>query len=250
MRLYHGVQRWLLERANIIVTTSPVILQNSESLSPYKDKAISIPIGIKGMSEDVAGAQMLRDRYGDRKIIFSLGRLVPYKGFRYLVEAAKYLPDNYVVLIGGEGPLLGELEQLRDSLGVSDKVSFCGRIPDEDLPMYYTACDVFCLPSVMKTEAFGIVQIEAMSIGKPVVATIIPGSGTAWVNMQDISGINVKPKDAGQLAKALQTVCGDSQNYARFCQGAKERFNTEFTLDLMVDRCLSLYEKMIINHSH
>ena len=245
MRLYGGIQRWLLERADTIVTTSPVTIHDSDNLKPYRGKAMCIPIGIKGVTEDAAGAGMLRDRYGCRKIVFSLGRLVHYKGFRYLVDAARYLPDNYVVLIGGEGPLRGELEQLRDSLGLHGKVFFCGRIADEDLPMYYTACDIFCLPSVMKTEAFGIVQIEAMSLGKPVVATIIPGSGTAWVNKQDVSGINVTPGDSLELALALQTVSGNVQSYKMFSHGAKERFDSEFTLDLMVDRCLALYKNLV-----
>ena len=243
-KLYNGIQRWLLQRADVIVTTSPVTIQNSEHLEGYRHKAICIPIGIKGLEKDVLGATILRDKIGFRKMIFSLGRLVPYKGFKYLVNAASYLPDDYVVVIGGEGPLLDELVNLRDSLGVHDKVIFAGRIPDEELPAYYTACDIFCLPSVMKTEAFGIVQIEAMSLGKPVVATTIPGSGTSWVNKHGVSGINVKPGSPWQLAQALSDVGGNTEDYNQFSKGARDRFNAEFTLDQMVDRCYDLYAKL------
>ena len=245
LKLYSGIQQWLLRRADTIVTTSPVLMQTSEALNPYLDKTICIPIGIEGLKADPAGGMILRDKYGYGKIIFSLGRLVPYKGFKYLVKAAKYLPDDYVVLIGGEGPLLEELESLRDSLGVKDKVFFCGQIPDEDLPAYYTACDIFCLPSVMKTEAFGIVQIEAMSLGKPVVATKIPGSGTAWVNENGTSGINVEPCDTWELAKALYTIGGNIHKYEMFSNGAKKRFDTEFKIDLMIDRFLALYTNLV-----
>ena len=241
LKLYKGIQQWLLERADVIVTTSPVTIYNSDDLEAYRGKTVCIPIGIAGLEMDTAGAAKLRNKFGDRKMVFSLGRLVPYKGFKYLVNGAKYLPDNYVVVIGGEGPLLGELEQLRDSLGIHDKVFFVGRIPDEDLPAYYTACDIFCLPSVMKPEAFGIVQIEAMSLGKPVVATTIPGSGTAWVNKHGFSGLNVNPADAEALAQALHAIGSNDKKYALFSDGAKDRFEEEFKLDQMVDRCYELY---------
>lgn len=245
LKLYKGIQQWLLERADVIVTTSPVTIYNSDDLEEYRSKTVCIPIGIAGLEMDAVGAAKLRNKFGDRKMVFSLGRLVPYKGFKYLVNAAKYLPDNYVVVIGGEGPLLGELEQLRDSLGIHDKVFFVGRIPDEDLPAYYTACDIFCLPSVMKTEAFGIVQIEAMSLGKPVVATTIPGSGTAWVNKHGFSGLNVSPADAEALAQALHAIGSNDKKYALFSEGAKDRFEEEFKLDQMVDRCYELYKKLM-----
>lgn len=87
-----------------------------------------------------------------------------YKGYRYLIEAARYLTDDYVVLIGGSGPLMCELQAEIETRGVEDKVRLLGRIPDGELPAYYGACDVFCLSSVQKTEAFGIVQIEAMVV--------------------------------------------------------------------------------------
>lgn len=244
LRLYGGIQRWLLRRADAIVTTSPVMMRGSEYLKPYLDKTSCIPIGITPMAADPEGARRVRAGLGGAKMVFSLGRLVPYKGFRHLVEAAAALPDDYVVAIGGEGPLRRELEGLRDSLGVREKVVFCGRIADADLPAYYTACDIFCLPSVMKTEAFGIVQIEAMSLGKPVVATTIPGSGTSWVNRHEVSGLNVTPGDSRQLAGAIHAVCGDPLRYESLGRGAKGRFESEFRLGLMVERCLELYEKV------
>ncbi len=245
LKLYGGVQNWLLNRADAIVTTFPATMHTSEALAKYTGKITCIPIGIKAQEEDLVGATLLRHQFGYRKMVFSLGRLVPYKGFSYLVRAAKYLPDDYVVVIGGEGPLRGELEQLRDSLGLHDKVVFCGRIPDEQLPAYYTACDIFCLPSVMKTEAFGIVQIEAMSLGKPVVATIIPGSGTSWVNNDGVSGINVEPRHVTDLAHALRSIGNNRHKYSSLSNGASERFQSEFRLDLMIDRCCSLYGNLI-----
>ena len=109
------------------------------------------------------------------------------------------------------------------------------------VPTLYGACDVFVLSSVMKTEAFGIVQIEAMSCGRPVVATKIPGSGTAWVNEDGTSGLNVMPGDADGLADAIRQVCG-KERHREYAEGARKRFETLFTFDKMIDRVLEEYE--------
>lgn len=244
LRFYEPLQEWLLERADVIVGTSPVILENSPYLAGYREKSVCIPIGIAGMAENPDGAARIRERFGRRRIVFSLGRLVPYKGYDKLLNASCILPDDYVVLIGGDGKLRKKLERQRDDSGLGNKVFFLGHIPDEQLSAYYTACDVFCLPSVMKTEAFGIVQIEAMSLGKPVVATKIPCSGTSWVNQHGVSGINVTPGNPKELADAISLICQSSENYSRLSNGARNRFESEFTLSLMAERHISLYKSM------
>ena len=186
----------------------------------------------------------LRRKYPGRKIIFSLGRLVAYKGYRYLIEAARYLTDDYVVLIGGSGPLMCELRAEIETRGVEDRVRLLGRIPDGELPAYYGACDVFCLSSVQKTEAFGIVQIEAMSCGKPVVSADIPHSGVSWVNRHGVSGLNVPPKDARALAEAVMAVAGDGRAYAGFAAGAERRYRETFTRGRMIDNVLKIYTRL------
>ena len=170
-----------------------------------------------------------------------MGRLVHYKGFRYLVEAAKYLSEEYVVLIGGTGALKNELQEQIKSEGLTDKVELLGRVSDEELPGYYGACSVFCLSSVQKTEAFGIVQIEAMSCGKPVVATKIPQSGVAWVNADGESGINVMPEDAKGLAEAIMKITSDENVYTEYSENAGKRFLEYFTRERMIEKCLKIY---------
>lgn len=245
LKFYEPLQEWMLRRADAIITTNPVIAKESKALMPHTHKVSTVPIGIKAMTEDLEGAGIIRSRYPGKKIIFSLGRLVPYKGYGYLVNAAASLPDEYVVIIGGAGPLMQHLIDERDSLGLGGKVIFEGRISNEQLPAYYSACDLFCLPSVMRTEAFGIVQLEAMSLGKPVVATKIPGSGTSWVNSHGVSGLNVKPKDAVEMAHAITRICDDKAYYDELSKGARHRFETNFTLDVMIDKCFNLYNKLI-----
>lgn len=116
-----------------------------------------------------------------------------------------------------------------------------GFVSDEELPAYYAACDVFCMSSIQKTEAFGIVQIEAMSCGKPVVATKIPHSGVAWVNEDRVSGVNVEPEDARALAQGILLVTENEDKYYKFCKGAKERYERFFTYEKMIDESMKLY---------
>ena len=244
LRLYKPLQQWSLRRADVVVVTTPVYLEESPFLQGVRHKAVCLPIGVKAMCPEPGEVEKIRSRYPGKKIVFSLGRLVAYKGYYYLVAAAKHLGSDYVVLIGGTGALRGELEKEIAELGLQGKVELLGRIGDEELPAYYGACDVFCLSSVQKTEAFGIVQIEAMSCGKPVVATNIPQSGVAWVNAHGMSGLNVEPGDARALARAIEDITKDEAAYRQYVAGAASRYRELFTQEQMINKCIKIYTKL------
>lgn len=245
LRLYMPLQRWLIGRADVIVGTSPEYVRCSEALKASASKTVCVPIGIRPLVADEAGASAVRARHGGRRIVFFMGRLIGYKGLEHLVDAAAMLPEGYTVLIGGEGPLLEPLQRRIDSAGLGDRVTLLGRLPDHETAAYYTACDVFCLPSVMRTEAFGIVQLEAMSLGRPVIATTIPGSGTGWVNSHGVSGLNVPPGDPGAIARAVLDITSDPARHAAFCAGALDRYRSEFRFETMIDRCLDIYSGLL-----
>ena len=242
LKFYQPLQQWLLRRADRIVGTTPVYLAESPFLKRVQNKTICLPIGVEAVQPVPERVLALKERYPGKKIVFSLGRLVAYKGYCFLVEAARYLGDDYVVLIGGTGALKENLLHQIDELGLTGKVTLLGRVSDEDLPTYYGACDVFCLSSVQKTEAFGIVQIEAMSCGKPVVATNIPQSGVSWVNAHGVSGINVTPGDAKELAQAIEMLVEDDATYRKYAVGAGQRYRDLFTKERMIAKCLNIYE--------
>ena len=244
LRFYMPLQKWLLKRADVIVGTTPVYLAASPYLKSVQDKVCCLPIGVEPVLPLVEEAAKIRSSYPGKKIIFSLGRLVAYKGFSYLVEAAQYLGDDYVVLIGGAGPLEAELKSQIQALGLEDKVKLLGRISDEEVVAHYGACTLFCMSSVFKTEAFGIVQIEAMSCGKPIVATRIPGSGVAWVNEHKVSGLNVEPMNAQQLAEAIVAIAEDENVYKTYCEGAAQRYRELFTKQSMIANVQEIYSKL------
>ncbi len=244
LKFYKPFQNWLIRRADKIVGTTPVYVAQSKALSEVQDKVDYIPIGVADVSLSPADGQEIRNMYPGRKIVYSLGRLVGYKGYEYLVKAAQYLPDDYMILIGGRGPLMDSLQTQIKELGVSDKVKLLGYISNEEFAAYYKACDVFCLSSIWKTEAFAIVQVEAMSCGKPVVATQIPESGVSWVNKHGYSGINVPVMDAKALADAILRIT-DEREYDHYAANARNHYMENFTYSKMIDRCMMLYDELL-----
>lgn len=243
LKFFMPIQNWLIKRADRIVGTTPVYVAQSPYLKDVQDKVTYLPIGIAPMTPDAEKVAEFKSQYPGKKIVLSIGRQVPYKGYRYLIQAAKHLPDDYVILIGGGGPLKDEHQALIESLGLQDKVRLLGFVPDEMMSVLYGACDLFCLSSVQKTEAFAIVQIEAMSCGKPVVATKIPESGVSWVNADGESGVNVEIENPEALAEAILHVT-DPQNYQRYAEGALRRFNENFLYSRMIDGCLNIYSEL------
>ena len=245
LRMYKPLQKWLIKRADVIVGTTPVYVQQSPFLQNVQLKTTYIPIGINELDIESNSVIRIKEQYAGRKIIFSLGRLVEYKGYEYLIESAKYLNDDYMVLIGGEGHLKEKLLQQIENLGVGGKVKLLGFILDnKEIAAYFMACDMFCMSSIWKTEAFGIVQIEAMSCGKPIVATRIAESGVSWVNDDGVSGYNVEPQNAKALAEAIERILTDPQRYADLSAGARQRYETMFTQEKMVDKCVDLYHDL------
>lgn len=245
LRAYLPLQNWLLRRADIIVGTTPVYISQSPHLARFQDKCTYVPIGIDEIKPDAAAVKRIKQRYAGRKIVFSLGRLVHYKGYRYLIEAAEHLTDDYVVLIGGSGLLRDELEKQIEENGLRERVKLLGRVADADLPGYYGACDVYCLSSIMKTEAFAIVQVEAMSCGKPVVATNIPASGVPWVNADGVSGLNVDVMNGKALADAIIKITQDSRLYDKLAAGARDRFSSLFRKEKMIERYIGIYNRLL-----
>ena len=156
-----------------------------------------------------------------------------------------HLPQEYVLLIGGKGPLRKELQELIDRLGLQERVKLLGFISDSLKPAYFGACDVFCLSSTLKTEAYAIVQVEAMSLGRPIVATEIPGSGVAWVNAHQKSGLNVPIEDAQALAQAIQKICQDPELWSTYSKGSRQRFFEVFTKDEMINQLIRTYTELL-----
>ncbi len=148
------------------------------------------------------------------------------------------------LLIGGRGPLTASLVQLARDLGLAERVKFVGFIPDPLLVAYYEACDVFCMPSVERSEQFGLVQLEAMYCGKPVVATRL-GTGVEYVTLDGETGLLVPPKDPHALADALRTLLGDPALRARMGAAGQQRVADVFSVEQMVRKTVDVYQRVL-----
>jgi rhamnosyl/mannosyltransferase len=247
LKLYQPLQRWLLRRADAIVATTPPYAESSPWLQEWKHKIEIIPNGISDVAPSgwEARAERLRQQHAGKRLVFSLGRMTYYKGFDVLIDAAAALPDNCMVLVGGGGELLDAYRTQVASRGLAGKIAFLGRISDEDTLAYYAAADVFCLASTVRAEAFGVVLLEAMAMGKPLVTANIPGSGVPWVNVNGVTGLTTPVGDAAALAEALDSLLHDEALAQRMGAAARQRFLQHFTAPTMVMRTIDLYRRLL-----
>lgn len=246
LKVYEPLQEWLLARAAAVVATSPPYADASAPLRRWRDKVAVVPIGIsdnRGLQHGEKAAA-IRQRYRGRRLVFALGRMTYYKGFDVLVEAAAALPEDCAVMIGGDGEMLEHFRTMVARRGLTGKVHLLGHVLDDDLASHFEACDVFCMASTVRAEAYGVAILEAMVMGKPVVATDIPGSGVPWVNLHGQTGLNVAAGDAGALAQALNRLLGDEALRLRMGAAARQRYEQEFGAELMTRRTLDLYRRL------
>lgn len=239
---FKPILKWILNRANLILATSPNYVQGSELLMEYYSKVKILPIGI---DVSVSNSERLSlQEYQDKKIIFSLGRLAYYKGYEYLVESALNLPDEYIILIAGHGPEYNKLNKLILDNNLSRKVKLLGKVNDYTKNRLFSSCFLFALSSIYKTEAYAIVQVEALAFGKPIVSTRIPGSGVDWVNKHEVSGLTVPIRDSKALADAIKRIGGNSQLHEEYSSNALKRYNDKFTQDKMITELINYYSEL------
>lgn len=245
-KVYAAFEKAMLEKCAAVVVATRGHYDTSPALIPREAKVKVIPYGIDaGKFTSSAEAKVeLPEGLSGKKIVFSLGRFVPYKGFDNLIRAAALLPADYLVVIAGDGPMRSPYQQMIEELGLSQKVVLPGRIDNEHLSAYYSACKVFCLPSVTTAEAFGVVLIEAMSFGKPVISTRL-GNGVEWVTGHGETGLTVPVNDPKALASAVLNLLDDSETYESFSRRASARFKSEFTTEIMASRLSELYSSAV-----
>lgn len=243
-RLVMPLERRMLSRATLILATSQRYADASMPLQEFSKKVRVVPLGVPApeiKQEHESLPPRLAEFVAGRRLVLSVGRLTTYKGFSVLIEAAKYLAEDIAIVIAGGGVLFDSLaaQIKRDQLG--DRVLLAGRVADDDLSSLYRNADVYCLPSTERSEAFGVVLLEAMAYGLPIVATNIQGSGVPWVNVHQISGVNVMPGDAQGLAKACSEILSNPTLRLQLARGAKERFDNNFTAATFCKNTLVVY---------
>lgn len=245
-------EKWLVNRADIIAVTSPPYRDGSSSLQKVKKKVRIVPNAIDEKKlypkpEDIIEIKKIKSRYGNRPIVFFMGRHTKYKGLSHLIKATKFVKSNCVFVVGGVGPLTDKLKKQTLDEGSDKIIHFVGKLSDDELRCHLYAADVFAFPSITKNEAFGIALAEAMYCFTPAVTFTIYGSGVNWVNLDGVTGLEVRQdKDMdSNFAKAIDEILSDDKLQRRLAQAAHDRVNDNFTMKNMLYAMENIYNDLI-----
>jgi rhamnosyl/mannosyltransferase len=241
---YRPLLHRFLRDVDRIVACSPALLDDSDTLRPYEEKTTMIPYSIDlAAHEEYDGPRYDLPIDPAKPTVLFVGRLSYYKGVEYLVDAMAALDNQANLLIVGDGEQRAALERRVEQRDLADDISFLGKVPDEKLEYCYGLADVFVLPSVAPSEAFGIVQLEAMAHSTPVVNTDL-STGVPWVSVDSETGLTVPPRDAGALADALATLLDAPALRETYGAKARERVETRFGHERRLERVAALYDEL------
>ena len=238
--------RHTLARAQRIVVSHPTMVSESPFLAAHAEKCAIVPFGIDvAYWAELDDAQRrrveeLRSRYP--RLVVATGRLVPYKGFDVLIEALRRVDATAIIV--GEGPLRHDLLRLAQQRGVAERLILAGMLSRDDLKVHLHAAQLYAFPSVSAAEAFGIVQIEAMAAGLPIVNTNLP-TGVPHVARHGLEALTVPPSDPAALAAAIAQLLADRALAQRLGAAGRRRATTEYDLQSFVKRIEDVYDQAV-----
>jgi glycosyltransferase involved in cell wall biosynthesis len=250
MKVYQYIQRRVLRRVDRIIVFTPRHYEGSVQLHQLDvaPKIVYVPMGIDfaGLDPtraDAAVSARLQAWAAGRPLLLTVGRHVSYKGYAHLLAAIARLRSEAVLVMVGAGVLTPALQQQARELGIAERVLFLGEVEQGALVAALHTCDVFVLPSIAPSEAFGIASAEAMACGKPTVVCEL-GNGVNYLNRQGETSLVVQPRDEPALADALDTLALDAGLRLRMGGAASAWVRGEFSLEAMKQGTLTVYRSL------
>lgn len=246
---YRPFEQALCRKAHSILVTSPPYLASSQSLKAWKHKCHVVPLGMSKQhfpQPQVKHIDRANKLWGTAtNKILTVGRLSYYKGHDILIQAALQLPPESKVIIVGSGEQQTALQQQIKHHQLEETVILTGRLPNAELAALFTTSDLFCLPSLERAEAFGMVLLNAMFYARAIVASDIPGSGVGWVVNQGVNGLLVPPADPTALADGLQNLCSNPALRQQYGAAGNSRFNQEFDIQNSSRTIIEHYQQVV-----
>ena len=246
--LYRPFLWQVLRRADLIAVSNPVYVQDSPFLRRHAKKCRVIHFGVD--LDRFASSPQIREeaaqwqaRYAGQPLILFVGRLRHYKGIDVLIEAMRQVEKAHALIVG-IGPMEAGWRAQVQAAGLTDRVTFLGEVSDAGVLALYHAASLFVLPSTNRAETLGIVQLEAMACGLPLICTEL-GTGTSYVNQNGITGLVVAPNDAQALAAALNTLLASPAQRQAMGAAGSRRVRAEFSIDAMLRRTLDFYQEAL-----
>ena len=236
-KFYFPFVKKLLVSADHIVVTSEKLYESSTILHEFGHKVKIIPLSFNSIFESNNKSIRILNATGKFKLLF-VGKLRKYKGVIYLIEAIRNLDVELTIVGSGEEEQI--LRQKVIEFGISHKINFVQDASNFELKEFYQNSDLFVLPSISEAEAFGVVQLEAMANGLPVINTNL-NSGVPSVSINGLTGITVQPRNSKQIEEAIMTLMNDKELYMQFSDNCLSRSN-EFSTATMAAKYLKLYK--------
>ena len=241
LRLYKPIMLRMLDRADAIVVATQGHIDGSDYLGAYREKCVVVPFAVSdGFLKIVRQEDAVPEVQSEKIRFLFVGRMVYYKGCEILIQAFAKIENAELVMVG-QGPLEPSLKEMAHRLGIRDRVHFYGNMSDAKIAREYRKCDVLVLPSVEKSEAFGLVQIEAMAFGNPVINTRLD-SGVPYVSLDGETGFTVPPGDVEALSTAMKRLAEDAELRSRMGAAARQRVIGHFTERAMLEGVFQVYQ--------
>ena len=239
----------VLNGADVIIATSNSYIDESKFLGNYRDKIEVIPNGINLEEFDInLSKEECRDKLDlphDKKIILFFGNIVSYKGPHILLRAFSKVKTQFKdvkLVFAGRGEMQEELTKLAAELGIKSDVLFTGYVDERLKPFYYKSADIFCLPSITMAEAFGIVNLEAMTCGIPIISSKLGGIPDVVTDKE--TGLLVKPEDEEALTDAIIFLL-ENEDIARKMGNNGKRKVEEYSWKKIAEKTEKVYESLI-----
>ncbi|QDW26940.1 glycosyltransferase [Pedobacter sp. KBS0701] len=236
-KAYNPLVKKLLDLASDIIVTSPQLAESSNILAHYLEKIKVVPLSFDPMLSNNGGIPRAYPVNRKFRLLF-VGKLRSYKGIIFLLEAIKDLDVELYIVGDGEDRQL--LVNKTEEINASHKVFFKSGLTDEQVAAIYQECDLFILPSINEAEAFGVVQLEAMSNGLPVINTSLK-SGVPFVSLDSFSGLTVEAGNSEKLKNAINTIINSKELYETYSGNAVIR-SKDFTREKMAKAYLNIYQ--------
>lgn len=242
---YGVFESQLLKRADTVIATSPPYFAISPVLRRFKSKCTVVPLGIKPLPV-LGGCDTSEDDPKPLQLLM-VGRLTYYKGHQYVVEAMALLcrsgVENVHLNIIGTGECFNAVKAQVESLGLSDKIHLLGHVDYQQLLSHLQRADMILLPSIERTEAFGVVLMEAACYGVAAIVSNVSGSGMSYVVADEKTGLVVENKSPKALAAAIERMLQHPQLVRQMGENARKRFVEEFQIEQSAAKILELYQK-------
>jgi len=232
-----------LRKADVILVSNPNLTKTSFYLKRFVNKCKVIPFGVdfNKLEERLDEQEIKKNKEKYSDFVFFIGRLNYYKGVNYLVEAMKDINMNLV--IAGEGKEEENIKEQVKKLGMTDKVFFLPFQNRRESFNLFQSAKLFVLPSIFRSEAFGIVLIEAMACGVPLISTEL-GTGTSWINQDGETGFVVPPKDSNALKEAIKKIIENKELAQKMSQTGADRAKEKFDLEIMLKEVENIYKNI------